>query len=85
MATMEVLTNQPTDKSTNKPTIQPTAASSGLEDPDMAAMEVLANHMGLFLQKTNIIRDYLVRVCLPPLLLSTISIYLCVCVCVCVC
>ncbi len=26
----------------------------------MALQEDLANHMGLFLQKTNIIRDYLV-------------------------
>ncbi|KAG2500085.1 hypothetical protein HYH03_002362 [Edaphochlamys debaryana] len=34
-------------------------ATSGLESPAMAAQEGLANHMGLFLQKTNIIRDYL--------------------------
>ncbi|KAF5842637.1 farnesyl-diphosphate farnesyltransferase [Dunaliella salina] len=34
-------------------------AASGLEAPEIAKDKVLANHMGLFLQKTNIIRDYL--------------------------
>ena len=34
-------------------------ASSGLESKEFYEMEDLANHMGLFLQKTNIIRDYL--------------------------
>ncbi|WIA33097.1 hypothetical protein OEZ86_006251 [Tetradesmus obliquus] len=34
-------------------------ASSGLESASYARAEVLSNHMGLFLQKTNIIRDYL--------------------------
>ena len=34
-------------------------ASSGLEAASVAGVEALANHMGLFLQKTNIIRDYL--------------------------
>ncbi|KAL3150785.1 hypothetical protein ABBQ32_000552 [Trebouxia sp. C0010 RCD-2024] len=34
-------------------------ASSGLETADFANMEELSNHMGLFLQKTNIIRDFL--------------------------
>ena len=34
-------------------------ASSQLESEDFYKMEDLANHMGLFLQKTNIIRDYL--------------------------
>lgn len=34
-------------------------ASSGLEAASVAGAEALANHMGLFLQKTNIIRDYL--------------------------
>eukprot|EP00775_Hariotina_reticulata_P011371 gene11371-11520_t len=34
-------------------------ASSGLESPQCARSEVLSNDMGLFLQKTNIIRDYL--------------------------
>lgn len=34
-------------------------AASGLETPALAADESLNNHMGLFLQKTNIIRDYL--------------------------
>lgn len=34
-------------------------ASSGLEDKSFADAEALANNMGLFLQKTNIIRDYL--------------------------
>ena len=34
-------------------------ASSQLENEDFYKMEDLANHMGLFLQKTNIIRDYL--------------------------
>lgn len=37
------------------------AASSGLESAQYARSDSLANHMGLFLQKTNIIRDYLVR------------------------
>lgn len=36
-------------------------AASGLEDAQFADLEGLSNHMGLFLQKTNIIRDYLVR------------------------
>eukprot|EP00882_Tetradesmus_deserticola_P017709 GHRQ01018980.1.p1 GENE.GHRQ01018980.1~~GHRQ01018980.1.p1 ORF type:complete len:181 (+),score=42.56 GHRQ01018980.1:52-543(+) len=35
-------------------------ASSGLESASYARADVLSNHMGLFLQKTNIIRDYLV-------------------------
>jgi len=34
-------------------------AASGLEDPKFAKEEKLSNSMGLFLQKTNIIRDYL--------------------------
>eukprot|EP00002_Diphylleia_rotans_P006551 TRINITY_DN15910_c0_g1_i1.p1 TRINITY_DN15910_c0_g1~~TRINITY_DN15910_c0_g1_i1.p1 ORF type:complete len:424 (+),score=113.87 TRINITY_DN15910_c0_g1_i1:50-1321(+) len=34
-------------------------ACSGLEDANMAKDETLSNSMGLFLQKTNIIRDYL--------------------------
>lgn len=37
-------------------------SSSGLEGEEFAAMKGrvgLANHMGLFLQKTNIIRDFL--------------------------
>ncbi|KAL6758365.1 farnesyl-diphosphate farnesyltransferase [Haematococcus lacustris] len=34
-------------------------ARSGLESPEFGAKEQLSNHMGLFLQKTNIIRDYL--------------------------
>jgi hypothetical protein len=38
------------------------AASSGLEAEWYADAEGLSNHMGLFLQKTNIIRDYLVGV-----------------------
>ena len=38
------------------------AASSGLEAASFARSEAMSNHMGLFLQKTNIIRDYLVRV-----------------------
>jgi hypothetical protein len=37
------------------------AASSGLESASYARADALSNHMGLFLQKTNIIRDYLVR------------------------
>lgn len=36
-------------------------ASSGLESAYFARNEALSNHMGLFLQKANIIRDYLVR------------------------
>nr|AND81099.1 ayame triterpene biosynthesis protein 4 [Botryococcus braunii] len=32
---------------------------SGLESPSLLEEEGLSNHMGLFLQKTNIIRDYL--------------------------
>ncbi len=34
-------------------------AVSGLEDPEIGENEALSNSMGLFLQKTNIIRDYL--------------------------
>ncbi|CAF1672997.1 unnamed protein product [Adineta ricciae] len=34
-------------------------AKSGLEDADLHLNEELSNSMGLFLQKTNIIRDYL--------------------------
>lgn len=34
-------------------------ASSGLESEEFTMMDDLSNHMGLFLQKTNIIRDYL--------------------------
>lgn len=34
-------------------------ASSGLEDESLGDAEEIANHMGLFLQKTNIIRDFL--------------------------
>jgi len=34
-------------------------AASGLEDPQLGRVESLSNSMGLFLQKTNIIRDYL--------------------------
>jgi len=34
-------------------------ASSKLENPEFYNMEKLSNNMGLFLQKTNIIRDYL--------------------------
>lgn len=36
------------------------AATSGLEAANFAKADNLANQMGLFLQKTNIIRDYLV-------------------------
>lgn len=36
------------------------AAFSGLESSKFALKETLSNQMGLFLQKTNIIRDYLV-------------------------
>jgi phytoene/squalene synthetase len=43
------------------PCLAAAAASSGLESASYARAEVLSNHMGLFLQKTNIIRDYLVR------------------------
>jgi len=34
-------------------------SASQWERPDMAEQDTLSNHMGLFLQKTNIIRDYL--------------------------
>ena len=34
-------------------------SSSGLEGPHVSTSEDTANHMGLFLQKTNIIRDFL--------------------------
>ena len=40
-----------------------------MESESFHDMEELSNHMGLFLQKTNIIRDYLVRLptcCLLP-------------------
>lgn len=33
-------------------------SASGLESPQVAANKDLSNHMGLFLQKTNIIRDF---------------------------
>jgi len=33
-------------------------ANSGLEDPKFATWDKISNSMGLFLQKTNIIRDY---------------------------
>lgn len=39
----------------------PAPPSAGLESRDFYKAEGLANDMGLFLQKTNIIRDYLVR------------------------
>ena len=42
-----------------KPLVVQLFASSQLESEDFYKMEDLANHMGLFLQKTNIIRDYL--------------------------
>nr|A0A144YEA5.1 RecName: Full=Squalene synthase LSS [Botryococcus braunii]AMV49168.1 squalene synthase [Botryococcus braunii] len=35
------------------------AVGSGLENPVLLQKEDLSNHMGLFLQKTNIVRDYL--------------------------
>jgi hypothetical protein len=38
------------------------AATSGLESASYAKSDALANQMGLFLQKTNIIRDYLVSI-----------------------
>ena len=42
-------------------------AASGCEDSNFASeMDELANHMGLFLQKTNIIRDYLEDICELP-------------------
>lgn len=41
-------------------------ASSGLEDPNLANDLTVANHMGLFLQKTNIIRDYYEDICESP-------------------
>ena len=34
-------------------------SASQWERPDMGEQDALSNHMGLFLQKTNIIRDYL--------------------------
>jgi len=34
-------------------------SSSGLESPDLRTQQKISNSMGLFLQKTNIIRDYL--------------------------
>ena len=34
-------------------------AASGLEDESISSSETTANHMGLFLQKANIIRDFL--------------------------
>jgi farnesyl-diphosphate farnesyltransferase len=37
----------------------PPYTHAGLESPEFAAAESLSNEMGLFLQKTNIIRDYL--------------------------
>ncbi len=46
------------------------AASSGLESEAFGDAEGLANHMGLFLQKTNIIRDYLVGATLRSVLME---------------
>lgn len=37
--------------------------AAGYEARDFSKHEGLANDMGLFLQKTNIIRDYLVGAC----------------------
>jgi phytoene/squalene synthetase len=56
-------------------------SSSGLEDAVVGADEATANSMGLFLQKTNIIRDYLEdlhsdRTWYPR------EVSVCVCVCV---
>lgn len=40
--------------------------SSGLQSPPLAKEPGLSNDMGLFLQKTNIIRDYLEDICEEP-------------------
>lgn len=59
--------------------------ASGAEAASVAADLPRANHMGLFLQKTNIIRDYLedlVRA-LPHRGKGERCVSLCVCVCVC--
>ena len=42
------------------PTPPPPPPPSGLESPEFSSLDDLSNQMGLFLQKTNIIRDYLV-------------------------
>jgi hypothetical protein len=36
------------------------AVTFGFESEKYAAVETLSSHMGMFLQKTNVIRDYLV-------------------------
>ena len=46
---------------------------SEFERPEIAEQEALSNHMGLFLQKTNIIRDYLEDVLEVALSLSSSS------------
>ena len=57
-------------------------AASGLEDSVVGKDQVLANSMGLFLQKTNIIRDYLEDIVQGRKFWPK---EVCVCVCVCVC
>ena len=57
-------------------------SASQLEEPEVGGDTELANSMGLFLQKTNIIRDYLEdqqqsRAFWP----QEVSVCLCVCVC----
>ena len=61
------------------------ACIAGLESPAFLRCEALANEMGLFLQKTNIIRDYLVRPCVgcvvggwdaAPLLAELLALFL---------
>ncbi len=56
LCTCKVVGNTPCDGSV----LVVVAASSGLESEEVRDMSDLANHMGLLLQKTNIIRDYLV-------------------------
>ena len=56
-------------------------AASGLEDSVVGKDQVLANSMGLFLQKTNIIRDYLEDIVQGRKFWPK---EVCVCVCACV-
>ena len=49
---------------------------SGLESPEFCKSEALANEMGLFLQKTNIIRDYLVGVLVVTVVMALRSVAL---------
>ena len=61
-------------------------AASGLEKEEVGKDHHLANSMGLFLQKTNIIRDYLEDIVQGrEFWPKEVCVYVGGCVCVCVC